>query len=116
MVKTGTRSAFSLALAAALVAACLTSDDAESTDHYDLIITDARIIDGTGNPWYRGDIGLRGKRIAAIGDLSEADADHTIDAGEKTATPGFIDLHSHASWSFLSETSLGSMTAAEVFP
>ncbi len=80
---------------------CTPSADVTSSGPYDVIITNARIIDGTGNPWYRGDVGVRGKRIAAIGDLSGDDANRTIDATGKPVTPGFIDLHSHASWSFL---------------
>ncbi len=75
---------------------------------YDVIITNGRIMDGTGNPWFRGDVGIRGRRIAAIGDLSGDDATRTIDAGDKAVTPGFIDLHSHASWYFLVDSQAGS--------
>jgi dihydroorotase/N-acyl-D-amino-acid deacylase len=58
----------------------------------DLKITNARIIDGTGAPWYRGDIGVRGDTIVAIGDLSAAPATTTLDARDNIASPGFIDL------------------------
>ena len=68
---------------------------------YDVVIANARILDGTGNPWYRGDIGIRGKRIATIGDLSSAEAKRRIDAKNRVASPGFIDMHSHASWKLL---------------
>ncbi|MEE9179992.1 MAG: amidohydrolase family protein, partial [Vicinamibacteria bacterium] len=88
---------------------CAPSGDVTFSDPYDVIITHARIIDGTGNPWYRGDVGIRGKKIAAIGDLGGAEASRTIDAGEKAVTPGFIDLHSHASWSFLVDSRAASV-------
>ncbi|MBX3147951.1 MAG: D-aminoacylase [Gemmatimonadales bacterium] len=63
---------------------------------FDLIIRNGRVLDGTGNPWIRGDIGIRGDAIAAIGDLSKATARRTIDAQDRYVTPGFIDVHSHA--------------------
>ena len=91
-----------LLLATAFLAdSCAPSEDGKPMGPYDVIITNARIIDGTGNPWFRGDVGIRGKRIVTIGDLSGDDAKRTIDAGGNPVTPGFIDLHSHASWSFL---------------
>jgi len=58
----------------------------------DLKITNARILDGTGAPWFRGDIGVRGDTIAAIGDLSAVEAKSTIDANQRIVAPGFIDL------------------------
>jgi N-acyl-D-aspartate/D-glutamate deacylase len=58
----------------------------------DLKITNGRIIDGTGAPWYRGDVGVRGDTIAAIGDLSSAPAAVTIDAHDQIVSPGFLDL------------------------
>ena len=86
---------------ACLFAGCAQSEKVTPMGPYDVIITNARIIDGTGNPWFRGDVGIRGKRIVTIGDLSGDDAKRTIDAGGNPVTPGFIDLHSHASWTFL---------------
>ncbi|MFP4088717.1 MAG: N-acyl-D-amino-acid deacylase family protein [Cyclobacteriaceae bacterium] len=62
---------------------------------YDLLITHARIIDGTGNAWYLGDIGINKGKIAAIGRLAQAKAKQTIDATGLYATPGFIDVHAH---------------------
>lgn len=53
-------------------------------------------MDGTGNPWMLADIGIRGDRIAAIGQLQGATAKQTIDARGRLLTPGFIDVHSHA--------------------
>jgi N-acyl-D-amino-acid deacylase len=53
-------------------------------------------MDGSGNPWIRTDIGLRGDRIAAVGRIAGAKATITIDAADRLVTPGFIDVHSHA--------------------
>ena len=63
---------------------------------FDLLITNGRVMDGTGNPWRRADIGVRDGRIAAIGRLDGAEAARRIDAGARVVTPGFIDVHSHA--------------------
>ena len=60
-----------------LAAACAT---APKPAMLDLKITNGRIIDGTGAPWYRGDVGIRGDTIVSIGDLSNVDAANTIDA------------------------------------
>jgi N-acyl-D-amino-acid deacylase len=65
-------------------------------EHFDTLIRGARILDGTGNPWYRADIGIRGSEIAAMGRLAEAEADVVIDATGLYVAPGFIDVHSHA--------------------
>ena len=59
---------------------------------YDLVITNGHIIDGTGSPWYSGDIGIRDGKIAAIGNLASAPRTRTIDAGGKVVAPGFIDM------------------------
>ena len=59
---------------------------------FDLVITNGHIIDGTGSPWYSGDIGIRDGRIAAIGGLSTAARKRTIDANGKVVAPGFIDM------------------------
>ena len=64
---------------------------------YDLIIRNARIVDGTGNPWYRGEVAVRGDTIAAVGPRIAAGAARVIDAGGKVVAPGFIDPHTHAS-------------------
>lgn len=63
---------------------------------YDLIIRNGRVLDGSGNPWFVADIGVRDDTIAAIGDLGSASAPTTIDATDRLVVPGFIDLHSHA--------------------
>ena len=59
---------------------------------FDVVITGGHIVDGTGSPWYSGDIGIRGGRIAAIGNLSSAPRKRTIEAKGKVVAPGFIDM------------------------
>jgi dihydroorotase/N-acyl-D-amino-acid deacylase len=71
---------------------------------YDVIIEGGRIVDGTGNAWYPGDVGIRGDRVAAItlpGELREAPARTRIDATGKVVSPGFIDIQSHSRFNFL---------------
>jgi dihydroorotase/N-acyl-D-amino-acid deacylase len=63
---------------------------------YDLLIRNARVVDGAGNPWYRADVGIRGDTIAAIGPLPDGRGSVTIDAGGRVAAPGFIDIHTHS--------------------
>jgi N-acyl-D-amino-acid deacylase len=59
---------------------------------FDIVITNGHIIDGTGSPWYSGDIGIRDGRIAAIGNLTASERKHTIDAHGQVVSPGFIDM------------------------
>ena len=59
---------------------------------FDLVVINGHIIDGTGSPWYSGDVGIREGRIAAIGNLAAAPRKRTIDAAGKVVAPGFIDL------------------------
>ncbi|MGC9945964.1 MAG: D-aminoacylase [Bryobacteraceae bacterium] len=59
---------------------------------YDVVIQHGRIVDGTGSPWYSGDIGIRQGRIAAIGNLAGAPAKRTIEAHGMVVAPGFIDM------------------------
>ena len=63
---------------------------------FDILIRNGRVLDGTGNPWYRADIGIAGDRIRAMGRLGAANAGIVIDAADRYVTPGFIDVHSHA--------------------
>jgi len=62
------------------------------TPAFDLIIIHGHIIDGTGSPWYSGDVGIRDGRIAAIGNLTATPRKRTIDAAGKVVAPGFIDM------------------------
>jgi dihydroorotase/N-acyl-D-amino-acid deacylase len=66
------------------------------TPQYDLLIRNGRIVDGTGSPWYRGDVAVRGDTIARIAPRIEAPALRVVDAGGHVVSPGFIDLHTHA--------------------
>jgi dihydroorotase/N-acyl-D-amino-acid deacylase len=59
---------------------------------FETVITNGRVVDGTGAPWYRADIGMRAGQIAAIGQLSDASATRRIDAAGKVVAPGFIDM------------------------
>src|SRR5262245_40096581 len=63
---------------------------------YDLILKNGRIVDGTGSPWYRGDIALNGATIAVIAPSIDAPAARILDAGGHVVAPGFIDIHTHA--------------------
>jgi N-acyl-D-amino-acid deacylase len=71
-----------------IVSSCAVAADSV----YDLVITNGHIVDGTGSPWYSGDVGIRDGRIAAIGNLSGAARKQTIDARGKVVAPGFIDM------------------------
>jgi N-acyl-D-amino-acid deacylase len=62
---------------------------------YSILIKDGFILDGTGNPWFKGDIGIDGNKIAAIGNLSKKRGGLTIDASNLIVAPGFIDVHTH---------------------
>jgi dihydroorotase/N-acyl-D-amino-acid deacylase len=71
---------------------------------FDVIIEGGRIVDGTGNPWFPADVGIRADRIAAVtppGMLADAEARHRIDATGRVVAPGFIDIQSHSRFNFL---------------
>ena len=65
---------------------------AQTSSSFDLVITNGHIIDGTGSPWYSGDVGIRDGKIAAIGNLAQAGRKRTIDAKGMVVAPGFIDM------------------------
>jgi len=75
-----------------LLAVLVALAGSQSTPPFDVVITNGHIIDGTGSPWYSGDVGIRDGKIAAIGNLSGAARRRTIDAGGKVVAPGFIDM------------------------
>src|SRR5438874_1082683 len=62
---------------------------------FDLIITGGRVVDGSGNPWFRADVGIEGDRIRAIGRLDHAEARQRVDAAGEVVAPGFVDAHVH---------------------
>ncbi|HXA52405.1 MAG TPA: D-aminoacylase [Candidatus Acidoferrum sp.] len=62
---------------------------------YDIVIAGAKVVDGSGDPWFYADIGIRGDAIAAVGQLQNAPAALRIDARGMVVAPGFIDIHSH---------------------
>src|SRR5262252_10228850 len=64
-------------------------------NRFDILITGAKIVDGSGSPWFYGDIGIRSDSIAAVGLIPNADAAVKIDARGMMVAPGFIDIHSH---------------------
>jgi N-acyl-D-amino-acid deacylase len=63
---------------------------------YDVVLKNARVADGTGNPWFKADVAVHNGRIVAVGRLEGADAERTIDVAERVLAPGFIDIHSHS--------------------
>ncbi len=83
-------------LLAMMITGCATSTSPTPTPTptpmLDLKIVNGRIVDGTGSPWFRADLGIRGDRIVALGDLGDTPARSTIDAGGRMVAPGFIDL------------------------
>jgi N-acyl-D-aspartate/D-glutamate deacylase len=70
---------------------------------YDLLIRNGKIIDGTGNPWFRGDVAVRGDRIVAVGRVPPGTARREIDARGLVVAPGFIDMHSHSDFVLLED-------------
>ena len=84
------------------------SSPAQSKPAFDLIITNGHIIDGTGSPWYSGDVGIRDGKVAAIGNLSAAPRKRTIDAASKVVAPGFIDMLGQSELTILVEPRLPS--------
>jgi N-acyl-D-amino-acid deacylase len=75
---------------------------------FDLILEHGHIVDGTGSPWYAGDVGIRNGRIAAIGNLSQATAARRIDVAGKVVAPGFIDMLGQSELTILVEPRLPS--------
>lgn len=93
----------------AIVAACgmmLSCNPQQPTSRnaqpqYDLLITGGHIIDGTGSPWFEGEVAVKNGRIAAVGRLVNASAKRVINATGLVVAPGFIDLHTHSDYTLL---------------
>lgn len=86
----------SLSVSCALVACFFALPARAAEPEYDLLITNGRVVDGTGNPWFYGDVAIRGDKIVAVGRVPEGKAKRTIDAKGLVVAPGFIDMHSHS--------------------
>ncbi|HXG54467.1 MAG TPA: amidohydrolase family protein [Vicinamibacterales bacterium] len=87
------RPTLALVLAAAV---WLAPQPPQPSPGFDVLIQNGRVMDGSGNPWIRADVGIRGDTIVAVRPLPGARATRVIDAGDRLVTPGFIDVHSHA--------------------
>jgi N-acyl-D-aspartate/D-glutamate deacylase len=95
---------FLFLLPALSVAVALAADASGAADApYDLLIRRGKIVDGTGNPWFVGDVAVRGGRIAAVGRVAPGDSTRTIDANGLVVAPGFIDMHSHSDFLLLED-------------
>ncbi|RYY67276.1 MAG: D-aminoacylase, partial [Comamonadaceae bacterium] len=77
-----------------------------TSSHFDLLLRGGTVIDGTRRPRFQADVGVAHGRIAAIGDLSGATADHDVDAGGRVVAPGFIDAHTHDDQAVLSQPAM----------
>jgi N-acyl-D-amino-acid deacylase len=76
----------------------------QNVNQYDVVIVNGRIVDGTGNGWFYGDLGIKDQRIVEVGPrgtLSTATATETIDAAGHVVAPGFIDIQSHSRYDLL---------------
>jgi len=90
------------ALAITLTAACASVPRGPAGTRYDVLIINARIVDGTGNPWYRGSVATIGDRIAYVGpSIPGLSARRVIDARDQVVAPGFIDMLGHSEFAIL---------------
>src|SRR5580700_2971852 len=80
-----------------------------SAQDFDTLIVNGRIVDGTGNPSFIGDVGIRSGRIAAVGHLKGRAATRTIDAAGLTVAPGFVDIHNHSDFTLVTDGNAESM-------
>lgn len=73
---------------------------------FDIVVRNGLVVDGTGNPWFRADIGLVDGRIAKIGKIEDSVVALSIDAGGRVVAPGFIDMHTHSDLMVFSDPTL----------
>lgn len=84
-----------LLILTAMIVPTVSTAFSQTEERFDLVINNARIIDGTGNPWFRGAVGVRGGKIAKISRFDLKNAAQMIDAKGQIVAPGFIDVHAH---------------------
>lgn len=90
-------------LTATLAGLALAVGSVQAEAPYDLVIRNGRIVDGSGNPWFRGDLAVREGRIVAVGRVPAGPARREIDAKDLVVAPGFIDMHSHSDYLLLED-------------
>lgn len=98
------RSALTGFLLLAFVLLDIPTPAAQAAEKFDLVITNGRIVDGTGNPWFYGSVGMRNGRIARVGRFEFDPAGKVIDAKGQIVAPGFIDVHAHTEDIFTNPT------------
>jgi len=81
---------------ALLIAALPVANSLAEEPRYDLVVRNATVVDGTGNPWFFADVAVKGEKIANIGKILPAEGRREIDAAGLVLAPGFIDIHSHS--------------------
>src|SRR5215813_2245676 len=103
---------FGIVVIALLVVFSVARPAQRRVPQFDVLIRSGRIVDGSGGPWFRGDVGIVGDRIAALGTLVPPAADHdesdpranaVVDAAGLVVAPGFVDFHSHSDVSLLAD-------------
>jgi len=75
---------------------------------FDIVIKNGKMVDGTGNPWFKADLGIENEKIATVGRLDRSESGRTIEAEGLVVCPGFIDMHSHSDVSVFFNPSLDS--------
>src|SRR5882672_1926886 len=95
------RSRVLIVFAATVIGTACAVTQKTSPPIFDVIITGGRVIDGTGAPWFRGDVGIVSDRIAGMGDLHATPAKVRIDAATLIVSPGFIDMLGQSEFNIL---------------
>src|SRR6516162_297037 len=98
-----TRFLGTLVVSLILICSIVNSQGTADDSPFDLIIKNGKIVDGTGNPWFHGDLAIRGDKIVALGKIAATKAKREIDARGLVVAPGFIDMHSHSDYLLLED-------------